>query len=84
MIKELCTIPRPPELKVRGSNPLGHATLIPTFSNDSAAIRRVSAGNSAQVELRPDTSECPAMTRVLSKVRGKFLDARSGAQGCVL
>lgn len=84
MIGEFRSSPRPPELKVRGSNPLGYAISISNFCNDSRAFARVNARSLAQFILRPDAAKCAALTRVLLKVRGKFRFARSGAPGGAL
>jgi hypothetical protein len=84
MITKSAALPNPPELKVRGSNPLGHAISNHTICNDFGAVSRVNARSLAQSKLRPDASKCAVMTRVLLKVRGKFQFARSGASGDAL
>jgi hypothetical protein len=56
MIAKSAALPNPPELKVRGSNPLGHAISNHTICNDFGAVSRVNARSvesSWKVSIRP-------------------------------
>lgn len=81
MIEQFAAFRNPPELKVAGSTPAGHAIFLLTFSNNFTPIARANARSLAQFKLRPISSVCAGMTRVLSKVCRKFLMTHSCARG---